>query len=239
MQVIPVTSVRADDFTITLLGRGHTVDAIAISMNDVADEGRRKRRVEEIGNHMIASLRLAYNPETDGIRNGEEGCLNLLYESDNPVPEYTAIIRQTVNQDHVVDYHAVAAVFCESARLQLEPIISLLAEAAMPALPVHYRVLSLWRAFELLVPERTRREVLDRYDAQFATIGVSQRRFYNAMPEIRNRCAHGVGTGAANPLVAQVYPELRELHQLVALLRTVVFDCLREERGLELVLRAE
>jgi hypothetical protein len=86
----------------------------------------------------------------------------------------------------------------------------------------------------LLVQDPDRKAVYERFEGNFAAIGISARPFRNAMPEIRNRCAHGWGNGAPEPFVAQIYPELSGLRNLAALLREILMTMLRERHGLDL-----
>lgn len=233
-QQIPGTGIDGHPFTISLLGRSHTVDAIAITMNNDTPEDRKVKRVEAIGNHLLAALRISYDASADGIRLAHDGCLNACYESDDELPALVFDVSKNINDNHVVNYHNIAIIFSEASRLGLQSVVSLIGEAALPSLPVHYRVLSLFRAFELLIPDSDRRAVYERFEDDFAAIGISTRHFRNAMPEIRNRCAHGWGNGAPAPLVAQIYPELSGLGDLAALLREIVMAVLREKHGLDL-----
>ena len=219
---------------ISLLGRSHTVDAIAVSMNTDVGEAEKARLVRRAGNAVLSALRIAYDPATDVIRLGTHS-LNASYEDDVEEPKYTFLAKTTIDTAHVVSYDAISATFSAMASNQLEPVLSLIGEAALPALPAHYRVLSLYRAMELLTSKEELDEWCDEFQPAFADLKMSERAFRNAMPEIRNRCAHGAGRGRGNPapLVAQVYPELDEISGLADLLRRMVFEMLRRKHSID------
>jgi len=130
------------DVVIRLLGRPHTIDVIAVTISDGVEVDQRGKLIEEIGNNMISILRLTYDPSVDIIRRGDE-FLTFFRESDSPEPAYEAVISFDRNENYIVNVQNIAAVFCETADTAKARIFSLLAEAQTPAIPIHYRCLSL------------------------------------------------------------------------------------------------
>ncbi|WP_442782884.1 hypothetical protein [Collimonas fungivorans] len=231
LQEIAFETRTRDKLMIRLLGRPHTIDVIAVTVPYSAPIDQRGKWIEQIGNHMISTLRLTYDATADVVRNGD-GFLNLCTETDDSQPTYTAAIKLQCNDNHIVNVQNVASFFCDTLGAAKAPIISLLAEAQTPAIPTHYKVLSLIRALEVLFPiEQERFAWLDRYESQFAAIEISRRCFRNALPELRTKCAHGVSRGGSGPLVAQAYGELQGMPLLLTLLRTVVADRVKEQHG--------
>lgn len=219
---------------IRLLGRPHTIDVIAVTVPDSAPMDQHENWIKQIGNHMIATLRVTYDATTDVVRHGD-GFINLCMVTDDPQPTFKVAIKSQLNESHVVNVRNVAAVFCETMNAATAPILSLLAEAQTPAIPTHYKILSLIRALEILFPtERERFEWLDRYEDDFAAIGISHRRFRNALLDLRTKCAHGVSRCDGGPFVGQAYVDLKHMQVLLMLLRTVVVDRVRERHGLTL-----
>ena len=223
-----------DALMIRLLGRQHSIDVIAITIPDSAPTDKRDKWIEQIGNHMLAILRVTYDASADVVRNGD-GFINLCTETDNPQPDYKVVITSQVNKNYAVNTKNVAAIFCETMSSTQATILSLLAEAQIPSVPTHYKILSLIRALEILFPsEQERFAWLDRYEDKFAALKISNKRFRNALPELRTRCAHGVSRGDVVPLVGQAYGEVREILLLLKLLRQVVADRANEIYGLGL-----
>jgi len=231
---IPAQTETCEQFMIRLLGRPHTIDIIAVTFPIEFEIGKRGRLIEKVGNHMLAVLRLTYDSHADVLRTGD-GFLNLAMESNESVPSYPAAITFQVNENHVADVRNVAALFCETGAKDKAALIALLAEAQTPTIPLHYKILSLVRALEMLFPKEIEREEwLDRYEDRFASVNVSSMRFRNALPAIRARCAHGVSRGGDSPLVGQAYSEIHQLMALLVLLRHVVSEGVQEKLGLQI-----
>jgi hypothetical protein len=123
-QQIPGSGIDGQSFTISLLGRSHTVDAIAITMNNDTPDDRKVRRVETIGNQILAALRISYDASVDGIRLAHDGCLNACYESDDDAPALVFDVDPTIDNDHVVNYRNIAVLFSEASRLGLHPVVA-------------------------------------------------------------------------------------------------------------------
>ena len=71
------------------------------------------------------------------------------------------------------------------------------------------------------------------YQADFASIGASKRRFRNALPELRARCAHGMSRRGALPLTGLGFNE-EKLRTVLRLLRRVATDALRELHSIDI-----
>src|SRR5262245_20908123 len=183
---------------VCLLGRPHTIDVISVSIPEEAPQDQREKWIRQIMDHMLTVLRLCYTHNVDVIRVSPDGWINLMNQTDEEDPKYPAVIGERLNTDYTVNTRNIMAVFAETGRPAMAIALALIAESVVPSIPPHYQVLSLVRALEFLFPNgNERKERLELYQADFASIGASKRRFCNALPELRTRCAHGVSRGGA------------------------------------------
>jgi hypothetical protein len=214
---------------IRLLGRPHTVDVVAVTIPDtitVSDE-QKSKWVQEIGNHMVAVLRLTHDVDVDVLRNGDGLLSACTEEVEDPIPRYPLFYSFNVNDDHVADVANMARVFAQTLYKDIAPIMSLIAESQTPSVPTHYKVLSLIRALELLIPDDLdRANHLNQYEERFQKLEVSAQPFKNFIPVLRTRCAHGVSRGRVTPvpLVSQVFTQEKFLVPVLRLLRAIVFE---------------
>lgn len=112
-------------------------------------------------------------------------------------------------------------------------VVNLIAEAQFPSLPDHYKVLSLVRALELMTPKGQQLgDILDKYQDQYIKIGISNGKFRSALPQIRNRCAHGLSNKSTESMVAAVCSEIAYLGHLVLLLRQISSDLFKDSFGI-------
>jgi hypothetical protein len=180
---------------------------------------------------MLSSLRLTFDQSTDVIRLGD-GFINLAMNTDNPLPEYSVAIALTVSQNPV-DFHSPTALFAFVDSAEKDDVFSLIAEGQSPAIPSHYRILSLVRALEVLLPQSSDRTAwLDQHQSIFEGRGLSPRQFRNALPELRDRCAHGSIRSGERP-IAGAYGGIAGLDGWLEVLRQVVFKLAAERFGLE------
>lgn len=236
---IPYETLDGQTLYVSVLGRPHTVDVISVTIPEGVPREARPKHIRDLSNHMLSVLRLTHDSERDAIRFGD-GLLSLTNETDSPSPKLPAAIELRINEQHVVDVDNVSKVFCGTFDPAKIPILALLAESQLPTIPPHYKALSLIRALELLIPEEKQRgDWLNSYEADFGAIGISRRRFRNALAELRTRCAHGVSRGGAGPLVAPVYGEIPELSKLLNLLRRAVIDRIGASYGIKFQINEE
>ena len=198
-------------------------------LRDHADRNKWLRQIMETS---ITSIRLSYDQNAQPFFI-DNGFLNVMYQSDDPEPSYPLVIQPTINSDWRVNENHVLGVFGAIHGKVKSDVAALLAEAQVQSLPVHYSVLSLMRAIELLWPEdKDRNAILDAREEEFATIGISDQLFRNALPRIRNRCAHGRGRGREEPFVGLGYSS--PLYPLAKLLGSIVSRGLRDNFGIEM-----
>ena len=235
LQSIPFECKDGVTLMIWLLGRKHTIDAIAISIPPDGVGVDRSKALHQAFEHMLATLRLCYDTATDVVRNGD-GFINLMNETDSPTPVYQFPITLTINESHVVDVGNVAKVFCQTGTKEISPLISLLGEGQFPPIPPHYRFLSLYRALEIIFAA-DRSEMASRFNAeahQFVGLVRNGQTVDGALAELRNRCAHGKSRGSFIPLSGLLYEE-KGIHQIVTILRRIVADEMTKRYGLTMV----
>lgn len=217
---------------IRLLGRPHRIDVLAVTVPAEADIGDVSRWLEQIVECAISAMRLGYDPGTMPIYGGD-GFVNMMAPTDDEEPSYQVAIAHPENRDYRVDAPAVLQAMAAISNPKVAPIAALLAEGQFAPIPPHYRVLSLFRAIEVLFPDQQVRSArLDTYQTDFAALSISTRPFRNALPEIRTRCAHGAPGRDAKPYAGVGYNQ-QPLIKLCLLLRRIVGDGLREMHGIE------
>lgn len=235
-RAVPFITKSQNELMIRYLGDPLQIRIIAVTATqEAANHPDFSKWMKQIVETSLTAIRLSVDAAAEPIYNGD-GFLNLMYEADDPLPIYPAVVSLTGNPDYVFDFDQMLGVYQAIANRTVAPIAALLAEAQMPAVPPHYRVLSLVRAVELLFPDESERSsALDRFNGQFQNFGVSTRPLRNALPEIRNRCAHGRGRGRNDPepFVGIGYNEAT-LIPLARLLRSIVAYGLIERHGLQM-----
>lgn len=186
---------------VRLLGteaKGIRVIAIALPEAGVGHETLAKW-FKQIVETALASIRLTYDQDAQPEYT-TNGFMNLMTQTDDPEPEYGFPIQITHNADWRLNINNVMGVFGDIHGKGKADIAALLAESLVSSLPPHYAVLSLVRAIELLWPvEADLHAILNAREAEFAALEISQRPFRNALPELRNKCAHAHGRGRGEP----------------------------------------
>ena len=224
------------ELTVRFLCLREQVRIIAVTVPRAAASHKDLHKwMKQIMETAISALRLSVEPEANPVYTAS-GFISLMYQSDDPEPKYQVRFGTTVNPDYRLSIEHVVGVFGAISTKALAPIAALFAEAQMPSLPIHYRVLSLVRAIELLYEdERQRAAVLDAFEPHFAKLNISDQPFRSALPQIRTRCAHGRSRGRTNPrpFVGIGYNET-ELRPLFDLLRSVVAHALSNVHKLTL-----
>lgn len=224
------------DLHVRFLCLDEQVRVIAVTIPEGASGHEDQSKwMKQIMENAISALRLSVDPEAAPIITGN-GFINLMYQSDEPEPRYQVVIAFPRNPDYRLNINHVLGVFEAISNRDLASISALLAEGQVPAIPPHYRVLSLIRAVELLYPdERDRGVALSQFDAHFAELGISPQPLANALPQLRTRCAHGRSRGRQNPepFVGIGYNE-PHLLSLLTLLQSIVAHGLRELHGMEI-----
>lgn len=235
LQSIPFECKDGIVLTIWLLGRTHTIDAIAIS---IPPEGRnvdRSKALHQGFEHMLATLRLCYDTATDVVRNGDN-FINLMNRTDSATPCYQFPITPTIDENHIVDVGNVARVFCQTGVREIAPLISLLGEGQFPQTPPHYRFLSLYRALELMFGD-DKKALASRFNMEadkFVGLIRAGQKADGALAELRNRCAHGKSRGSFAPLSGLLYEE-KGINQIVAIMRRIVADEMTLRYGLTML----
>lgn len=169
----------------------------------------------------VSALRLSVQPNAMPFYNGDN-FINVMYQSDDPEPAVPFEIGYSVNNEYKLDIGRVTGAFSAFCQKGVPRIAALLGESQVNFYPPQFKILSLMRALELLYPEpKHRDEIYLLFEDSFASLNVSDKKLKNALPQIRNRCAHGKGRGDESPFVGIAYNE-GKLSSLVSLLRNMV-----------------
>jgi hypothetical protein len=223
---------------VRFLGTNIGVSVIATTIPEAtsghADQDKWLRQIMETS---LTAIRLTYDQAAQPVYTSD-GFLNLLQQTDDPNPNYRFPIKRFIHPEFRVNIRNVLGVFGAIHGPLTAPVAALLADAQYPSTPPHYAVLSLVRALELLWPEDADRDnILAAREDEFAALKLSTRPFRNALPEIRNRCAHGHSRGRTKPDPYVGVGYNNPLRPLVRLLLSIVARGLNE-RGVEVVERA-
>ena len=233
--------------SVRLLGPGQRISVIAIAIpNDAVDHPNKPKWLREIVELVIASIRLNHDPEAQLVRI-PSGFFTVVRQSNHPELSYATGFSLITNRDILVQIPQVLSLINAFNTKVGQPVAALLAESNIPSMPLHYSVLSLVRAAELLWPDEAQfNAALDKRNADFAKLGLSNRTFRNALPEIRNRCAHGRGRGRSDPEPHIGVGFQSPLAPLVDLLTEIVTDGVRDlgpkvtmNRGIEVRVGSE
>lgn len=166
----------------------------------------------------IAALRLNVDRGISPVFT-TQGPLGITLETDNVLPNINFILgqprsNQNINADKIMD---TLSYLVGVRELNLT---SFYLESQLPGMPLHYRVLSLIRAIEVMYDERPDMDAfLDKYQEAFAQLRISNKLFKNALHELRARCAHGKpnGKNPQQPFIGVGFwePELAGLYKLL------------------------
>ena len=235
LQSIPFKCKDGVVLIVWLLGRSHTIDCIAISIPPEGIGPDRSKSLFQVFEHMLATLRLCNDANTDVVRNGD-GFFSLMNQTDSPTPAYEFFITQKINSDYVVNVDNVARVFCQTLTIDVAPLIRLIGESQFSSIPPHFRFLSLYRALELMF-SGDRMGMVSRFNAeahQFDGLLRDGQSVDGALAELRTRCAHGKSRGSSAPLSGLSFGD-KDIHQFVKIMRRLATDEVRKRFGVLMV----
>jgi hypothetical protein len=185
--------------SVRLLGPGERVSVIAIGIpHNAAAHPSKSKWLREIVEITVASIRLNHDPEAQLVHI-PSGFFTVERQSDDPDLPYATGFSFFTNRHIPVEIPKILLLIRSFNTKIGHSVAALLAESNIPSMPPHYSILSLVRAAEMLWSDEEFNAVLDGRDVDFAKLGLSKRSFRSALPEIRNRCAHGRGRGRSDP----------------------------------------
>ncbi len=188
-----MTSKYGWDWHIGLLGRGKVIDVLGVSVP--ADFMRTGRPYQELVSGALgrtfAAVSLVYSAETKLLTFDGENVISAGMYSDQELPQLYPL-EITLPQPSLPNWDLQSLLIFAAHDELPAAAVSALSEALRLDIPRHYRLLSLCRALELLIPnDRERSQWLDAYEDEFRALNVDLKRFRNYLPQLRNRCAHG------------------------------------------------
>ena len=203
----------AGEFQVTLVGTQTTIELIRVATlnSDGALTPAQSETVGKIIDHMLAVLRLTFDADVQLFRRGPAhfslGCRDV-----DGKPSLNFAIREHINAGFVIHADNIRNTFVQTARMR--HLTLLLGDTQNGALPLQYRYLSLYKAFELEF--RARKKWVDltslfaSVNARYLALAVSKRSLVELFHELRDKCAH-IKTGGADHLgiVGLNDPELK------------------------------
>lgn len=221
--------------SVRILGREEKIDAIAISLK--SDAPIDDLLIRKTLNHLLSVIRITHDSSKETIHIGDTPLVIRAY-SNNELPVLS--MPPNFSVDHgIADRDILQEVF-NMSDTKYRGTVNLIAEAQLPSLPDHYKILSLVRAIELMTPKGQEiGDILDKYEAQFKETKMSGKKFRNALPQIRNLCAHGPSNKNAEPMVAAVCAEMPYITNLILLLRKITSDMFESSFGIRMYVDLE
>lgn len=214
----------AQPVCVRFLGNQHFIQVIAVTVPEAERANEHLQEwFKQIFETSIAALRLSVQPQATPIYLSN-GFVTAVTQTADPEPIYGLIMDVVQNSEYRLNNEHLGGVFEALFCKPFSSAAALFAESQLNHLPVHYRVLSLVRTLECLYPTPSdRNAALESFEAEFASLKISKRKFVGALPEIRTRCAHGVSNGRTppKPFVGIGYDN-GQLHHLIGLLTSVV-----------------
>lgn len=189
-----VASEHGWDWHICLLGRETIIDVLGVSVP--ASFMRSGQPYHDLVggalNRAFAAASLVYSPTIRLLSLGDEQFMSLGMFSDNELPKaYGVQITMPAPSRPNWDPTSLLT-FAAHTEIPADAV-GALSEATRGDIPRHYRFLALCRALELLIPaDRQRSNWLERYEDEFRALEIDPKRFRNYVPQLRNRCAHGL-----------------------------------------------
>jgi hypothetical protein len=186
--------------------------------------------LERVMETSLAAIRLIADRDAMPIY-FQDGFITVSHRSFEATPTLKLGIQTGVREDYVMQIENVCKAFAIFDSNELRVLASLIAESQVPTIPAHYRALSLVRAIELIYRDEIERKgALDNFEESFSSLKISNRKFKNALPEIRAKCAHGEGsTRTRSHSYRGICYNRLEIHSLIKILRGVVHTGLAEK----------
>ncbi len=220
--VIPVDVEGVGRFEAAAIGVGSAITMIRVATLD--SDGKltptQQEALQTIKAHLLAVLRLTYDIDIQlAHRMGTFMAIGTPDVAEKP----NLHIRLHVPQDNkAMNWNNVKNVFMGSTAIR--PLMILIADMQDGALPVQYRYLSLYKAFELEFKSGAGwsglKEILNNVEPEYIRLGISQKKLLSLFHDLRDRCAH-IKTGNKERLGLVGLPD-KELQVVESLLPLLV-----------------
>jgi len=223
--VIPIEVKGVGQFEAAAIGGGGAVTMLRVTTLD-SDGNLTPQQIEVIETvkaHLLAVLRLTYDIDIQeahrmgsfislGTRDVDERPdLNLRFE----VPRI----------DTTIDWNNVKNVYTQS--YGIKPLMILISDMQNGSLPLQYRYLSLYKAFEFEFRSgsqwRGLKETLAIIEEEYMALNLGKRKFLGLFHDLRDRCAH-IKTGSKDRLGIVGLPD-QDL-QVVGKILPLLINCL-------------
>jgi hypothetical protein len=227
----PVPISEGRKFIVSLLGEPHAVYCICVTIpnSDAHISDADADRISKINSHMLSTLRGTYNSEADVLRNGD-GFLNISRVDEQDYPKSLGFLYgpPSPNTEFRVDVKNIEDTFKNSA--QIKEIIALIGEAGVSTLPLQYKFLHLYKVLDLVSNGKKGfssvvREIIDKRDSQFQSLGLNSQKFRNFIHTYRDKCAHIYTSNAgALGIVGLLSADVEAVRKVLPLLRQTIIE---------------
>src|SRR5271170_5595821 len=214
----------AGEFQVSLVGTQTAIELIRVATLN-SDGNLTPRQSETVGkiiDHMLAVLRLTFDADVQLFRKGPAP-FSLGCRSVNDKPSLKFAIKEHLNIGFVFNADNIRNTFVHTASMRHLTI--LLGDTQDGALPLQYRYLSLYKAFELEFRASGKwvdlTSLFASVNERYLALDVSKRPLAKLFHEPRDKCAH-IKTGGTDhlgivglndpdsKLVSAIYPLLLE-----------------------------
>ena len=212
------------DFELCLVGNESSIELIRVAtLNSHSPNPKQAETIGKLMDHMLAVLRFTYRTDVDFVRTGE-GHLSLGQRDVNGKPALDCSLREMIDENFRVNADNIRNTFIAS--MGFRHLMKLLSDTQNNNLPLQYRYLSLYKAFELEFREGRKwpklAEAFAPYEARFRELDITPRSLQNLFHDLRDKCAH-IKLGSSGDFgiigldgpdakaVAAIFPLLKEI----------------------------
>ena len=199
--VIPIEVSGVGRFEAAAIGVGGAVTMIRVTTLD-SDGNLTPPQIEVVQTvkaHLLAVLRLTYDIDIqEAHRMGTFISLGTRDVDERPDLNFRFEVPRT---DKAMDWNNVRNVYTQSE--EIKPLMILVSDMQNGSLPLQYRYLSLYKAFEFEFRAgsqwRGLKEILAAIEPEYASLDVGKRKLLGLFHDLRDRCAH-IKTGPKDRL---------------------------------------
>jgi hypothetical protein len=177
-------------FSLSVFGEPNRVFMFKIGVPEFDESNAEKDLdiVQRVKETIVAVLRLTYDPQAE-----IHPPVFAADEEDEKPYNVALKMQQVLNENFKLNYENIRASFLNAWPMKYD--IILFSYGTHPALPLEFRVLSLYKLLELNFkakgkwgPEYT--NLLAQFEQEYTALNVSDLKFRNYVENLRDRCAH-------------------------------------------------
>jgi len=224
---IPIEVEGVGRFEASAIGNEDHVELLRVATlnSDGLLSQSQQESVVAIKSHLLAVLRITYDIDIQEFRQGTT-FLGIGTKDVNGRPSLNVSLKVHNNQGKI-DTRNIQNTFLATSRIQ--PLIVLIGDVQNGSLPLQYRYLSLYKAFELEFRPAGKwadlKKVFIPISSQYEAKKAKDRSLVARFHELRDSCAH-IRTGSKDKLglVGLFHPDARDVELLLPLLTGVLIE---------------